>query len=148
MVWRVLKCRFLLCTAAVWAIAGWNPAAPSEGTAGEGAADVAVTPGSPEPAAKQGPGWLKWDADFRGRVELPSAIDFTAGHNDQFYLHRIRASAEIDASRWFRLHIQAQDARAIGFTHSDGLNSDVHYLDFRQAYVDLGTRTGVWGVTA
>ena len=138
------KCQFLFCAAAVWAIAGWITAA-----AVEGAADVAVNPGSPEPAefAKRGPPWLKWDAEFRGRVELPSAVDFTAGHNHQFYLHRVRASAEIDASKWLRLRVQGQDARAIGFTHSDGLSPDVHYLDFRQAYVDLGPRTGAWGVT-
>ena len=148
--WWALKCQFLFCTAAIWTIAGWHTATASDRTAGEAVADVAVNPGSPEPAqsVKRGPRWLKWDAEFRGRVELPSAVEFTAGHNDQLYLHRIRASADIDAATWLRLHVQGQDARAAGFTHSEELSSEVHYLDFRQAYVDFGPRTGAWGVTA
>jgi len=98
--------------------------------------------GEPPPVENAGPpassGRVQFGAEFRGRLELPAALDFTDGKDDQFYLHRIRLWAGLEVFPWMRLHIEGQDARTLGYDDPDGLSSVVHRLDFRQLNVNLG----------
>ena len=89
---------------------------------------------------------MHWGFEYRGRLESPRAVGFEADRDDGFYLNRIRAWADIEATSWLRLYVQGQDARAPGFSDPDDLDSVEHHLDFRQAYADFGHSEGAWGV--
>jgi hypothetical protein len=91
------------------------------------------------------PSRFKWGFELRGRFEAPAGIDFDGDHDARFYLNRIRLSVEAETTRWMRVYVQGQDARAFGLGHRDGLDSVAHRLDFRQAYTDFGPSEGRWG---
>ena len=99
-------------------------------------------------AGTRGPSWLKWGAEFHGRLELPTALDFDQAVNDQYYLNRIRIWGEIESTPWLRFYVQGQDARAVGLSDPDAKDSAVHHLDFREAYVDFGREKSTWSFRA
>ncbi len=102
------------------------------------------------PGEEQGlfPSWMTWGVELRGRLELPTAIDFEDDHNDQFCLVRIRAWTALEASQWLRFYVQIQDARAPGFSDPDSQDAVIHHVDFREAYADFGSEKGWWGLRA
>jgi hypothetical protein len=102
------------------------------------------SPESAEPP-QLGPSWLKWGVEFRGRLEAPSAVSFEPDAMDQFYLSRLRVSAGFEPASWLRFYVQAQEARARGFSDTAAIDSVAHHLDSRQAYADLGRAGGAWG---
>ena len=91
------------------------------------------------------PSWMTWGLEYRGRLELPTAINFDPDRDDQFHLNRIRLWAGIGTTPWLRFYAQAQDARAPGFSDASARDSVVHHLDLRQLYADFGRAQGTWG---
>ncbi len=144
---RTVKGVLLLCVACAWADEMPAGNAPSmDGAAGGGAEQaILATPSSPE-RLQPWPAWMKWGMEFRGRVELPRALNFEAGRDNRFYLGRSRVSVGIETTEWLRFHAQVQDARASGFSDPDDLDSAIHHVDFRQAYADFGPAKSAWGV--
>ncbi len=123
-----------------------QPESPPGVTAGTPQTPSAVQPDSEqsEPRLRR-PSWVKWGAEYRGRLEWPRDIDFEPGRHDLYYLNRIRVWTAIEALRWVRFYVQGQDARAPGFSDPDELDTVVHHFDFRQAYAEFGRQEGTWG---
>jgi hypothetical protein len=134
---RTTKCLILLCLVSGSAASDSAEDQPS-----------AFSPSSETPEPRQrGPSWLKWGWDFRGRLELPAALEYNTDRDGLFYVHRIRGWAEIAPASWVRFYVQGQDARVIGVDDPDVLDSVAHPIDVRQAYVDFGRPKSTWQLT-
>lgn len=85
------------------------------------------------------PSWLKAGMELRGRAEARTGMDFVAGNDDGYYLHRLRLNALLEPHRRLRFYFEVQDSQApalrrpapAGFTNT---------LDLRQAYLELGSQ--------
>jgi Alginate export len=106
----------------------------------------AVSPGAEPPVvespASRLPGWLKLGYELRGRAESNGGFD--AAHGDPAYLNRLRLNVTVQPSSWFRLYLQAQDARAFS-SGADHVPDDLqNTLEPRQAYADFGRAEAGW----
>ena len=102
---------------------------------------------SPIVDRERGPAWT-WGIELRGRLELPTAIDFNDYDDDQFGLIRMRLWSGWEASEQLRFYVQLQDARAPGFSDPNNQDAAVHHVDFREAYADFGREQGAWSLRA
>jgi hypothetical protein len=83
------------------------------------------------------PGWLKLDAQLRGRAEFPANMGFQNGESESYYLSRIRLDVTVKPASWFRLFVQGQDSHAAGYTGTAPASVQDPF-DVRQAYVEFG----------
>jgi hypothetical protein len=91
------------------------------------------------------PGWLKAGAEVRGRAEGFTGIGYIPGHNDGYYLHRLRLDLAVEPLQELRFFVQAQDAQAPGF-RKPVPNGVANTFDLRQGYAELGSvEKGSWG---
>lgn len=99
-----------------------------------------------EAGNRRGPSWLQLGAEIRGRAESFTGLDYQAGNDDAYYLHRLRLNAGIRPASWVRFSFQIQDARAPGYREPVPTTVE-NTFDVRGAFVELGAPdSGGWGL--
>ena len=98
---------------------------------------------------KQLPEWLRFDAEYRARLEEGfSGKLFRANSGDTYFLNRIRLGVGIRPTDWLKFHLEGQDARAFG-KNPPRTSGFYDLFDLRQGYVELGdTEKGPLAVRA
>ena len=101
------------------------------------------------PAAAQGntkpQSWFQFGAEFRGRFEGATGLNYTPDRNDFYYLHRIRLNLSIQPASWLRFFVQPHNVLAPG--HRGPVPASVEApFDFHQGFAELTRR--VWTVRA
>lgn len=91
-------------------------------------------------SSEDSPAWLKLGAEFRSRLQSTRSLGFQPGENETYWGTRLRLDLGIEANRWLRFQIQAQDAHAPGL--GGNVDSCGNMLDFRQALVEFGKAEG------
>ena len=119
----------------MWAEDGVARPGPDQKSAGQVMVDV--------PPAKYMPEWLQVGGQIRGRWEDPSGTSFLSNSADSYYLSRIRVDLGVKLTRWLRLFVQAQDARAGGYNTAPASTSYYNPMDLRQGFVELGLEGSV-----
>jgi hypothetical protein len=84
------------------------------------------------------PSWLTLNGEYRVRVEGFASERFHRGADDTYALGRLRLIAGIKPSKWFRIALQGQDARAAFKTRKPYAPPLQDRVDLRWAFIDLG----------
>lgn len=113
----------------------------SELMTGQAVSEEASPPGAGSPESRL-PSWLKLGVEMRGRAE--STGTFGSASGDPAYLNRLRLNVAVQPSSWFRIYLQAQDARAFSAA-ADHVPDDLqNTMEPRQAYADFGRTEAGW----
>src|SRR5437899_2887687 len=89
------------------------------------------------------PGWLRVGGQYRGRVEGPTGIGFTAT-NDAYLLDRLRVHVGIEPKEWLRLYGEVQDSRIFFNHHIPNANPYEDSWTLWQAYGQVGSSEKGW----
>lgn len=126
---------------------GLAVALPAMLAPGPGAAQAARGWDTPALGALPTPSWLSLGGELRLRVESRAGLGWREGASDSYVLLRSRLHVAVAPTRWARLFVQGQDARAPGMSGTpSGVFRDP--MDLRQANLRLGDAAeGVVAVT-
>jgi Alginate export len=83
------------------------------------------------------PRWLQAGGQIRGRFEDTSGSSLLNNSSDAYYLSRIRVDLGVSPTRWLRVFVQAQDARAGAYNSAPASTTYYNPMDLRQGYVEL-----------
>ena len=101
------------------------------------------------PAASRGNAtrqpWFQFGAEFRGRFEGATGLDYMPGRNDFYYLHRIRLNFGIQPVSWLRFFIQPHNVLAPGYRRPVPASVEAPF-DFHQGFAEFTRRQ--WQVKA
>ena len=88
------------------------------------------------------PQWLKFNGEYRMRLEGISGTGFKPDADDAYTLSRIRLNLSVSPQSWLRGFVQAQDAQAMFRNAKPDGPPYEDTFDLRQAYVEIGRKEG------
>jgi hypothetical protein len=142
--YRSLFVSEILCSAFGGAIlCAAEAATPAAGaTSSSAAASAAAADNTPAwlrlDSQEHVPQWLGFSAEERGRMEVVTGNNYRPDTSDAYMLNRLRLNLQIKPSSWFKVNLQAQDARAWNYFMQPAPSSVKDSIDLRQASVEIG----------
>jgi hypothetical protein len=88
------------------------------------------------------PQWLRFNGEYRMRLEGISGSAFQPDADDAYALSRVRLNLTVAPQPWLRAVFQAQDAQVMGRNPKPDGPPFEDTFDLRQAYVEMGHREG------
>ncbi len=85
------------------------------------------------------PKWLRFNGEYRVRLEGIGGAGFKANADDAFLLSRLRLNLRVAPSSWLRFMVQAQDAQVMGRNVKPDAAPYEDTFDLRQGYVEFGS---------
>ena len=86
------------------------------------------------------PSWMTLDGEIRLRTEDQTAINYLSGQGHFYELERIRGGMEIRPTSWLSTYVQFHDLHALGLPLKYTAANMRDNFDFRQAYVEFGSK--------
>src|SRR5688572_25948514 len=84
------------------------------------------------------PKWLRFNGEYRARVEGFGGGGFRKDNDDLYLLNRFRINMRIEPTPWLRFHFQGQDARVFGKTQKPYAPPFQDRMDLRMGFVEIG----------
>jgi hypothetical protein len=119
--------RYLLTPLVCGALALAQPAAP-----------VAKTFVPSDELNAQLPKWLRFNGEYRARLEGFGGGGFRNDNDDLYFLNRFRLNMRLEPAPWLRFHFQGQDARVFWKTQKPYAPPFQDRMDLRMAFVEIG----------
>src|SRR5437868_6910113 len=88
------------------------------------------------------PKWLRFNGEYRTRVEGLNGLAFNSNNYDAYVLGRLRLNTAVAPTSWMRFHFQLQDSRVKGRDANPDAPPYEGTMDLRAGYVDLGNSDG------
>jgi hypothetical protein len=84
------------------------------------------------------PTWLRFNGEYRARLEGFGGGGFRYDNDDAYLLNRFRLNMRVEPTSWMRFSFQAQDARVFWKTQKPYAPPFQDRLDLRMAFVEFG----------
>jgi hypothetical protein len=84
------------------------------------------------------PEWVRLNGEYRLRLEGFAGLRFQPGVDDFYALNRVRLGLRLQPSTYFRVFVEAQDARVFGNSRISATPPYQDSVDLRQAWVEFG----------
>ena len=84
------------------------------------------------------PKWLRFNGEYRARVEGFGGGNFRKENDDFYFLNRFRLNMSIAPASWLRFQFQGQDARVFGKNQKPAAPPFQDTMDLRMAFVEIG----------
>ena len=88
------------------------------------------------------PYWLRFNGEYRMRVEGITGGAFKPNEDDAYYLSRVRLNLTVAPLSWLRGVVQGQDAQVMGRNAKPDGPPYEDTFDLRQAYLEFGHKEG------